>query len=159
MPQVAWVRHVTSDVWDQTPNIRRRTSDIWDQTCDFRRVLSDIWLHTSHISHIRHRASNIWHIPGIWCQTFHERGQTSDVWYMFDVRRLMCDVGCLISEIWYQISEIRRLTSDMWHQTSDNWIQTSDIRRLRSNVWHQHVRGREYCGTEVILICCFGKCQ
>ena len=101
-------RHLTSDVWYQTADIKRLTSDIWNQTSEnphliqifkVRRLKSDVWHQTSHIRHLK-----------------------SEVWEETpDIRRLITepDIRHLISNTWNQTSQLRHMKSDIWEQTPD----------------------------------------
>ena len=119
---------LTTDTWNQTPDIRRLMPDVYGLTS------YEIWL----MSDIRRLTSDIRHqTTDLWCQT-------SDVCcLMSDVYSLMSDVRHLIFFVWCQIlmfgvgcqtSHIRRLISDVRNLMSDTWC-LSDLRRLMSDTW------------------------
>ena len=141
------IRHRTSEIWHRASDIRRKTSDmshtVRHQPSDLRHWTSDsrhtARHQTSYTRHgnIRNQTSEFrhtvrhqpWYINDVWCLTV---CLMSDVWYpISNVLCPMADVllydSCLMSDTgWCLMSDVRCPMSYFRHRTSEIWHRASD---------------------------------
>ena len=163
--------HQTSDIWDQTSNIRHLTfwcPEVWCQMFNVRSLMSDVHVHFGHgTSDIRKATSDIWHL-------------TSDIGHQkSDIRHRTLNMRCLTLVIRRLTSDIRLQTSHVWHLKSDLRCGTSDIRHRTSLYWlinlcsllsfskYQYISCQPWsevcmilailpsCGMSLLLVICF----
>ena len=152
-------RHLKSDVWHQTPDIRRLRTDTWHQTSDnrnlqqmfdirhlksdFRHEISDIRQQTD-IKHLtsdnKHQRFDIYLTSNIGQQTLIVQDNSwclmSNVWFlMSDVWCLIFDVRCLMSDVRCLMSDFQCPMFEVWCPMSHVWFSISDCRCLKFNAW------------------------